>query len=296
MTVFPKIDLIDRFRAAARQVLRAPVGWWLRIRERTTAPRFEHELAACAIFREEAPFLSEWLTFHRAVGATHFYLYNNGSTDNFQSVLEPWCENGLVTLKDWPGKQRQLAAYEDCLETARASCEWVAFIDVDEFLFSPRALDIRPILRKYRDLPGLVVWQAFFGSGGHTRRPTTPVTLTYRQRAPLTRRTVKTIANPRFVYKVGIHEFKFWGAEPRDTARRPIVANAGPVFDRLRINHYWSRSLEDLNTKIARGAAHTDADRLPSWHYAFEQSLNAETDETILPIARAVPEIAAAAG
>jgi Glycosyltransferase family 92 len=286
---------IGHFRAAARQVIRAPAGLFLRIRERAIIRHWQHELAVCAIFREEAPFLSEWLAFHRAVGVTHFYLYNNESTDNFESVLDPWCKSGLVTLKDWPGKRRQLAAYEDCLETARANCEWVAFIDVDEFLFSPRMLDIRPILRKYRDLPGLFVWQAFFGSGGHTRRPTTPVTLTYRQRAPLTRRTVKTIANPRFVYKVGIHEFKFWGAEARDTARRSIMANGSPVFDLLRINHYWSRSLEDLNTKIARGAAHTNAERIPSWHYAFEQSLNMETDEAILPIARAVPEIAAAA-
>jgi len=290
------MGLIGRFRAAARQVLRVPIGRLLRIRERALVHRLQHELAVCTIFREESPFLSEWLAFHCAVGVTHFYLYNNGSTDDFDSVLEPWRNKGLISLIDWPGAVQQLAVYTHCVRAAQTTCEWVAFIDVDEFLFSPRATDIRPILRQYRDLPGLVVWEAFFGSGGHSQRPPTPVTLTYRHRAPLAGSTVKTIANPRFVYKVGVHEFKFWGAQALDTARRPVAANAVPVVDMLRINHYWSRSLEDLNTKIARGDASIDAIRGAPWHYAFEQNLNVERDETILPIARAVPEISAAAG
>ena len=137
----------------------------------------------------------------------------------------------------------------------------MAFLDVDEFLFSPRTVDIRSILRHYRDLPGLVVWQMFFGSGGQAQRPHAAVTLSYRQRALLSQRTsVKTIANPRLVYKVGVHEFKFWGAEARDTARRR-VGDGVPVVNSLRINHYWSRSLEDVKKKIARGDASTDAIR-----------------------------------
>ena len=290
-----KAGLIGRFRAVARKVLRAPIGWCLRFNERFTRGATQ-ELAVCAIFRDEAPFLSEWLAFHRAIGVTHFYLYNNESTDNFQRVLDPWRQNGFVTLIDWPGKVQQSSAYEHCVRAARLSFEWIAFIDVDEFLFSPRAIDIRPILRQYRDLPGLVVWEAFFGSAGHTRRPSAPVTFTYRKRAAVSKQTtVKTIANPRFVYKVGVHEFKFWGADACDTSRQPVAAKTGPVIDTLRINHYWSRSLEDLNTKISRGDASTFDNRDVSWHYNFEQSLNAEMDETILPIARAVPEIAAAA-
>ena len=265
------------------------------MREHAVARRLQHDLAVCTIFREEAPFLSEWLAFHLNIGATHFYLYNNGSTDSFETMLQPWRRKGLVTLTDWPRAVQQLPAYTHCVQMARASCQWVAFIDVDEFLFSPGTVDIRPILRRYRDLPGIAVWTAFFGSGGQAQRSPAPVTLTYLRRAPLTaRRTVKIIANPRLVYKVGVHEFKFWGAEARDTARRLVAQAADPVFDTLRINHYWSRSLEDLQIKIERGDASTDARRSAAWHYAFEQTLNRESDETILRIARIVPETIAA--
>ena len=60
--------------------------WRIRaaLEDRACGGRFPHELAICAIFREEAPFLEEWLTFHSGVGVTHFYLYNNYSTDNFR--------------------------------------------------------------------------------------------------------------------------------------------------------------------------------------------------------------------
>ena len=113
----------------------------------------------------------------------------------------------------------------------------MAFIDVDEFLFSPRATDIRDILRRYEDLPGVEIWQAFFGSGGHDTRPGLPVTEAYLKRAPFSRTTVKTIANPRMVYKVGVHQFKYWLGEALDPSRRRVVKDQEPTVDVLRINH-----------------------------------------------------------
>ena len=39
-------------------------------------------LAVCAIYRNEAPYLREWIEFHRLVGVERFFLYNNESTDD----------------------------------------------------------------------------------------------------------------------------------------------------------------------------------------------------------------------
>ena len=281
-----------------RQIGRAPVALGLRLLDRRVARTAKHELAVCAIFREEAPFLDEWISFHLGVGATHFYLYNNFSTDNFRDVLAPWIERGIVTLIEWPVPVGQLPAYRDCLKRARWDCRWIAFIDIDEFLFSPAGTDVRVILRDYADLPGVEVWQLFFGSGGHVSRPASPVTEAYLKRAPTTiKTTVKTIANPRMVYKVGVHNSKYWHGEARDGARRRVVsAEIGAVLEPLRINHYWSRSIEDLRTKIARHDASTPALRNAAGHFEFETKLNDETDESILPIHRPRPPYPAPRG
>jgi hypothetical protein len=39
------------------------------------------KIAICAIFKDEAPFLLEWLAFHRMIGVDLFVLYDNGSND-----------------------------------------------------------------------------------------------------------------------------------------------------------------------------------------------------------------------
>src|ERR1700730_7928565 len=262
-----------------------------RIYEPYRAARTKYELAICAVFREEAPFLDEWISFHVGVGVTHLYLYNNLSTDNFEDVLAPWINSGHVSVVDWPGPIGQISAYRHCVGRVRGECRWLSFLDVDELMFSPLAVDIRPILARYSDLPALEVWQLFFGSGGHRSQPLLPVTESYLMRAPLTRSSVKSIAKPRMIYKVGVHQCKYWIGQGLDTSRRIVARSPGaPALDVLRINHYWSRSLQDLETKIARGDASTTQVRDREWHFHFERMLNAERDETILPIARAIRE------
>jgi hypothetical protein len=63
----------------------------------------------------------------------------------------------------------------------------------------------------------------------------------------------------------------------------------GPV-DLLRLNHYWSRSLADLEHKILRGDASTPEARDRDWHFKFELQLNDEEDKTIVPIVSEIRE------
>ena len=54
-------------------------------------------LAICAVYRNEAPYLREWIEFHRLVGVERFFLYNNRSTDTTWAYYSPtstpgsWC-------------------------------------------------------------------------------------------------------------------------------------------------------------------------------------------------------------
>ena len=87
----------------------------------------------------------------------------------------------------------------------------------------------------------------FAGSNGNTERPDKPVVDAYTRRAPATRTTVKTIANPRMVYKPGVRQFKFWFGSGLDTSGQLVTPLMTPAFDVLRINHalgfrrWWSR-------------------------------------------------------
>lgn len=81
----------------------AQADFWMadRPKRRDRSPaRTKHELAVCAIYRDEADYLAEWVEFHRLVGAERFFLYNNFSEDHHREVLAPYVEEGLVTVRD----------------------------------------------------------------------------------------------------------------------------------------------------------------------------------------------------
>ena len=275
-------------RQALRNMLRYPLYLKAKVEDWTIGSSVKDTVAICAIFREEAPFLGDWIDFHRFAGVSRFYLYNNFSADGYREVLAPYIHEGLVELIDWPVDVGQVSAYQHCIKTRAKEVHWIAFIDIDEFLFAPDGSTIGTVMKRFRNLPAVHVWQAFFGSDGHKHRPQMPVPIAYRHRAPLSQTTVKTIVNPRHIYKIGIHESKFWKGHSLDTAGRMVSKNIQPVLDVLRINHYWSRSLEDLREKVARGDASTAQRRDEKWHFVFEKTLNAEFDESIIPIASRV--------
>ena len=43
----------------------------------------KYHVAVCAIFKNEALYLREWLEFNHLVGIEHFFLYNNFSDDDY---------------------------------------------------------------------------------------------------------------------------------------------------------------------------------------------------------------------
>ena len=94
----------------------------------------KYKVSLCLIFKDEAPFLKEWLDFHLTVGVDHFYLYNNNSDDNFREVLESYLREGTVTLIEWPEQNSQFKAYKHCFETYRNETNWISFLDSDEFI------------------------------------------------------------------------------------------------------------------------------------------------------------------
>ena len=59
-------------------------------------------LTVCAQFKNQAPYLPEWLEFHLQGGVESFLLYDDGSTDNLEAAIEPYVQMGVVQLIEWP--------------------------------------------------------------------------------------------------------------------------------------------------------------------------------------------------
>ena len=49
-------------------------------------------------FKNEAPYLREWIEFNHIVGVDHFFLYNNNSEDNYEEIIEPYVKKWYRNL------------------------------------------------------------------------------------------------------------------------------------------------------------------------------------------------------
>lgn len=47
----------------------------------------KYTTSICAIVRNEARYILEWIAYHKAVGIDHFYIYDNQSTDETTDIL-----------------------------------------------------------------------------------------------------------------------------------------------------------------------------------------------------------------
>jgi hypothetical protein len=218
-------------------------------------------------YRDEAPYLREWIEFHRLVGVECFFLYDTGSTDDHEEVLGPYVDLGIVTVEEWHGEGRQNEAIDHCV-AAHPDVHWIAFVDADEFLFSPRGRPLPDVLRAYEDFPGVGVNLAQFGTSGHVTKPTGLVIENYLYRVSNPEaRWVKNIVQPARTKRCrGSHVFEFDSGYAVDVTKRPLDGWMSEAYhqSRLRINHYYSKSLEELQAKYAKTRADTGDLRPPA--------------------------------
>ena len=102
----------------------------------------EGGIALASMFQNEAPYLKEWIEYHRLIGVSHFYLWSNQSQDDYLQVLAPYIEEGVVELFEAPETIASIGAQmgtqakymNQALLLAEGNYEWLIMIDSDEFV------------------------------------------------------------------------------------------------------------------------------------------------------------------
>ncbi|MES2604954.1 MAG: glycosyltransferase family 2 protein [Pseudomonadota bacterium] len=224
-------------------------------------------LAVCGIVRDEAPYLLEWIAWHRLIGVDHFVLFDNESVDGTTAMLKSLAKAGLVDHVVWPNIKdmpAQRAAYIAGLARLGWRCRWVAFIDADEFLNPLRGETLPQILADYDTAAGLVVPWRLFGSNGHVQKDDELVINRFTRRGPAEshlNHSVKTIVQARLVARPDIHTPKLAAGSLVDefgelagTQGHPD-RHAVPAAQRLVLNHYFTKSREEWYHKRLRGKA-----------------------------------------
>lgn len=260
-------------------------------------------LSACLVTKDENSYLPEWISFHRLIGVEHFYVYDNESSIPVEQTLAPEISKGFVTMRKFPGRGIQLPVYHECLKEFGTDSRWMAFIDDDEFLFSPNSDDIRAILEPFEKFGGLCANWLVFGSSGHTQRPAGLQIENFVRRATKPydlNRYIKWILQPSKTSKMeSAHKVKFlsgsWGVNENE---RAIEGPMGMphATDRIRVNHYYFRSRQEWETKVARGRVNKGGVLPVEAFDIHDKKCSEEKDTTILRFSERLKEVLALRG
>lgn len=229
------------------------------------AEAYKYDVSVAMVFQNDAPYLKEWIEFHRLAGVNHFYLFNNLSTDNYLEVLTPYIRKKVVELYDWPYPSEnvaewdkiQIAAYEAARKISLGKTKWLALLDSDEFLFPTQENDLATFLRgyEYKGCGGLCVNWVMYGTSHIEKIPDDKLLIeTLVLSADGGNNHFKTIFRPEHVsYVCNPHYVVYKEGFCHVTPNKEAVNPPFIQIDKIRINHYWSRDLHYLrNIKIPR--------------------------------------------
>lgn len=262
-------------------------------------------LAVCATFRNQAPYLLEWIAYHRVIGFDRFVLYDNGSTDAGADLVRGSPLADRVTVIHWPQRPGQLAAYRHFIDIFAPAYDWAAFIDVDEFILPLDGITLQDTLQRCAHASAMLVNWRVFGPAGREEPAPELVIEAYDLRAddslPVNRH-VKSIVRCADLLDVTQtpHEFRLKGAacNPLGQEVPNTSLNQSPCHRGLVINHYYTKSRREWVAKL-HGGDSADEPRAAGYAEDVFDHLTAACqvkDETIKTFAPSVRGLLGGAG
>ncbi|MBS1957751.1 MAG: glycosyltransferase family 92 protein [Cyanobacteria bacterium SZAS-4] len=226
--------------------------------------KWQNTLAITTMFQNEARFLEEWIEYHRLVGVEKFILFNNLSSDNYETVLHDYVKHGIVDLIEWPYESHtlnqyvpiQCRAFKQAITRSVGKVKWLSMQDTDEFIVPLDGEDIISIIDEFSDRGGFVVPYRFFGTS-FVKKITDHALLieSLTLSAPtesLRNSRFKSIVRPERVRSIESPHFAYYNDGYYHVDERGEQVEDPEIFipsSRIRLNHYWSRDEEFFHTQ-----------------------------------------------
>ena len=258
--------------------------------------------------RNEAPYILEWLAYHRSIGVDGFLIYSNDCDDGTEAMLDRLDALGVITHvrndKITNAGVQWTALKRADKHAMRAETEWILFADVDEFVnVKVGAGHLDDLLAACPDATAFALTWRMFGNDGRVEIEDAPVIEQFGKcarfpcYAPITSSMFKTLfKNDGSYEKLGVHRPKKrverdtskirWvngagqplGAEYLDKATVTYGANGG--IDLVCLNHYSVKSAKAYLAKTKRGLPNR-SDKQLDLGYWVDRNFNQVEDVTI---------------
>jgi len=218
--------------------------------------------------------MEQWIHHYRKQGVDHFYLIDNGSTDNSVEIVKKF---DCITLFHDAKRSFQVGAYNKyILPIAIIETDYLAIFDLDEFAYCPGKETLRTALQSEIFKGFDQIWCPWlrFGSNGHREQPPDIIQGFTKRREVKGSILGKSIVKSSSVHKLHIHSHIMNSdtvSGLSNGCRKEILEGKQEVAEvalsefQILINHYELQSFQWFHTvKITRGDVQKDITKFTS--------------------------------
>jgi len=238
-------------------------------------------LSLLAIFKNETMNLRVWLDHYIWQGVEHFYLIDNGSTDNPLTILQEYIDKGIVSYFYRSKPFHQLEHYRTIFdnENLKKTTRWLIIADLDEFFYGLKT-SISAMLPKFIKYDVIYCNWLMFGSSGLIDHPLDI-------RTSLINRDSGFHPNKKYIFKpaslasssqIFIHHIQETNHNTNNyNYNKHLIKLNGNPF--IHLNHYPIQSKQYFeNVKMRRGDVNSEiSNNIRNWSYFKEYDQNKNT-------------------
>ncbi len=251
-----KQQLEDRYNLLISQHKEDIFNFYIQeYKKKEATMEFKYYSSVILLIKDENKYLSEWINWYYGLGFDHIFIYDNGSVEDVNDVIETLDADiqNTITVIEWKDHYDNIQqdAYNNFLENYREQCKWCLFADSDEFLrFTNGATNVNDFLKDFDDYTEIWGYLEEYNANGQESYEDKPV-------------------RERFTQKFDTYEMYYWKNFMQvnridkfnrhyayyDTNKGKCYQNENINKDLFVIEHYYTKSWEEWENKIlSRGA------------------------------------------
>lgn len=133
--------------------------------------------AICTIIKNEHRYICEWIDYNISIGFNAIHLYEDNGSKSHKDLLSKypnvfihqWSECPKIDYTDRDYKQ--VTMMQHFIDTYKNEYDWVAFIDVDEFIRLEEGYNLNKLCNEFNKHDAIYLQWRMIGASGHITRP-----------------------------------------------------------------------------------------------------------------------------
>lgn len=214
------------------------------------------EYTICTAIKNEHRYIKEWIDYHLSIGFNAIHLFEDYDSESHKEFLSEYDNVFIHSLKDCPrtdyknGDYKQVDMMQYFINTYKDKYDYVAFIDVDEYIRFKDGYDLVSLCNEFNSYDAIYLQWNIIGANGHIKRPEGRIQDNYFGCAEWDnpKYCFKSLCNLKHNPEIShCHKIKRGVFTNHKNARR------GPHKLKAYIDHYFTKSWEDWVARLDRG-------------------------------------------